>query len=573
MISTISYFGTLRRSDENCCNVDRDCISNISCPILRLRCLLEQALAAAMYVKFYGLRCHECITEYIDALNNEIAYKFARECGKKYTDNYKKIYDTLQDLVRFNRGGNWSDIDIKLISEFIFDGNELKDLPVVWRNADDKGYLIPFLMWMNKRCTYDSTEFAANQCGLVTFQMGNDWSSDGDRRTYCVRPRFHLIGRSFSFEKTPIDTIYNLPILGILSHFNLGELKFESLVGVMTEFCIHCDVERYGLSMTHLLAYCLKLGVMYPVFDITGDHYGIDPVVPEFRNQMFNALVTFASFCTEHRGLTAVDKDIIAKAFGAVAATKEQKDSVAYLSDANAVPSADEYKSFKKTIGSVEAFSFISQNQSLVTAQTVHQVLGATEAADPAQGGEGDAKKPEQPADPNQAAEGKDKNQEGEKKDEGNDDQNPPSNDDAGSDDFPSDDTPGAEGGDDPGEGGTDSGSSDPNPDDSSVPSGDAPHEPDTSDDRGIEFTIVPLESSTVDSVVFREEMYKFLSNVLANPPKCMSPQDIEMLNKLRKYWLSSLSIDSIRSIVETCIRLPKSLTKTNSKPQGGENL
>ena len=571
MISTISYFGRpCYPASDQCEDIPQGTIDyfNISCPILRMKYLLEQALAAAMYVKFYGLRCHECISEYIDRLNNEIVYRFARDCGKKYTDNYKKIYDTLQDLVRFNRGGNWTDVDIKLVSEFLFDGGDMKDLPVVW-GTECKGFLIPFLMWMNKRCNIDG-EFTADRCGVVSFDVGMSRTTS----SMCVRPRFHFIGRSFSFEKTPIDTISNLPLLGMLSHFNLSEIRFEGLVGVMTEYCMHTDIERYGLSMTHLLAYCLKLGVMYPAFDITGDHEGVDPVIPEFCNIMFNALIAFSTFCTQKRGLTAVDKDIIAKAFGSVAATKEQKDSVAYLTSNDAVPSNDAYKSFKKTIGSVEAFSLISQNPSLVTAQTVHQVVGATEATEPAQGGGGNTEQPKKPDDPNQTADGKKDNQEGEKKDEGNDDQNPPSNDDAGSDDFPTDDTSDGEAGsDNPDEGGTDAGSGDPNPDDSSVPSGDVPHEPDTSDERGIKFTIVPPESSTVDSVIFREEMYKFISNVLANPPKCMSPQDIEMLNKLRKYWLSSLSIDSIRSIVETCIRLPKSITKTNSKPQGGENL
>ena len=571
MISTISYFGRPCPPDGRCEDMPRGNVDyfNISCPILRMRYLLEQALAAAMYVKFYGLRCHECISEYIDRLNNEIVYRFARDCGKKYTDNYKTIYNTLQDLVRFNRGGNWVDVDIKLVNEFIFDGNDTtKDFPAMWGDPKLKGYLVPFLMWMNKRCNIEG-EFTAERCGVVSFEVANSYR---DSSLY-VRPRFHFIGRSFSFEKTPIDTIRNLPLLGMLSHFNLGEIKFEGLVGVMTEYCMHTDIERYGLSMTHALGYCLKLGLMYPVFDITGDHDGVDPVVPELCHQMFDALVAFSTFCTQRRGLTAVDKDIVAKAFGSVAATKEQKDSVAYLTSTSAVPSSDEYKSFKKTIGSVEAFSLISQNPSLVTAQTARPVVGATEAAEPAQGGGGNTE-PKKPTDPDQAADGKKDNQEGEKKDEGNDDQNPPSNDDAGSDDFPTDDTPGGEdGSDNPDEGGTDAGSGDPNPDDSSVPSGDVPHEPDTSDERGIKFTIVPPESSTVDSVVFREEMYKFISNVLANPPKCMSPQDIDMLNKLRKYWLSSLSIDSIRSIVETCIRLPKSITKTNSKPQGGENL
>ena len=588
MTSMISYFGKIRiepteaskSCNESCWDYHAsigDNVSRMKCPYKQLSYLLDQALAVAVYVRFYGLRCHEQINDYIEELNTDICGRFARTCGKEFKDNYRKVYNTLMDLVKFNRGGNWNDVDIPLLSEFLFNGDEHYGEPRAWRPSW-KVDLQAFLLWMNRRPSGEPELHIVPDgntgIGMVTFSFEtvSDVYEEGEPLIFRVEPRGHVIGTSFSYEKTPLDALYDYPALAMLSHFNLSTVKFETLVGVLMEYCIHLDIERFGLSKTHIMAYLLRIGCMYPAFNLSQPGNDIEPVKADGGSYgAFNSMLKFVKFCTESRGLGVVDKDIVAKAFGSVAATKEQKDSVAYLQNEQAVPSADAYKTFNKVMGAVEAFKLISQNPTLITAQTVTQVTGATEAADPAGGGEDNANKSEAPAGDNpDAGENKEEPKEGGK--EGDDSE--PSPDDAGSSDFPSDDTPGMEpeGGDDQGDGSTDDpgGSSF---DENSVPSNDAPPEPKTSDDKGIPFTITQPESSTVDSVLFREEMYKFISNVLTNPPKCMSPQDVETLNALRKYWLSCLSIDTIKGIVEACIRLPKSI-KNNIQPSKiGEEL
>ena len=566
MTSMISYFGL-----ANCdCEPDKPSgssfcwdgkvdlgtnLNRMKCPIGQLKFLLEQELAAAYYVKMYGLRCHEMISDYIDELNTDVCGRFARTCGRSFTDNFRRIYNIVQDLVHFTRGGNWTKIDVGLVSEFLFDGNNREGVPVVW-GAKDKGYLIPFIIWMNQTFTADQQEYADEHCGVVSFRLSFCHES------FRVSCNFHHIGRSFSAVKTPIDDLKSIPVLALLSHFDWSTTTFEQCVGVLCEYCIHDDIGRYGISLSHILAHSIKLGAVYPVFDIDGSHTGIFPVMPSIKYQLFNALLMFVGYCTKSKGMQMVDKNIVAKAFGCIASTKEQKESVAYLMKSDAVASADEYKSFKQTMSSIEAFRLISQNPTLITAQTGSQVTGSTEAADPADGNKDNTS--EQPNKDQAADDTKSGDQNAGQKESGEgDDNSEPSSDDDGSDDMPADDTPDTDQTDDAfGAEGGESGDSDASGD-LSVPSEDTPQEPSTSDDKGIPFTIVPPDSSTVDSVLFREEMYKFLSNVLTNPPKCLSPQDIDTLNALRKYWLSCLSIDTIKGIVEACIRLPKSINNS----------
>ncbi len=109
-------------------------------------------------------------------------------------------------------------------------------------------------------------------------------------------------------------------------------------------------------------------------------------------------------------------------------------------------------------------------------------------------------------------------------------------------------------------------GSSDPGTDQSTSAQPASTPETQTSDDTGIPFEFVTEDSATVDSVLFREEMDKFLTNVLTNPPKCMSPQDVDTLTALKRFWLHCLSIDTIKGIVEACIRLPKTVKSSLRK-------
>lgn len=567
MASMISYFGhiyTRERTKEEeqqpsskfCWDGRIDFGSNLvrlGCPYGQLKFLLEQELAAAYYVKFYGLRCHEMISDFITELNNDVCYRFTRTCGKEFKDNFQKMFGVLNGLVKFTRGGNWTDVDIPLVKEFLFDSGDRYDLPVVWSD-DSKNGLIAFLIWMNKGVHPELTSIAGNCC-VTTFDLQNQYYGDSSAKMV-IAPCHHRIGRSFSAEKTTLDQLTVLPILGILSHYDLATIAFESLIAVISRFCLHTDIERYGLSMTHHLAYCLKRGVLYPTFSIAGCEDGIEPIRSRYHDVLFNALIAFLGYCTKNRGMKVVDRNVVARAFGCVAYTKEQKESADYLRKCDATVSADELQSFQKIMGSIESMQLISQNPTLDSAQS-SQVTSSTEEAGASTGDGGNKTEPDEGKGDDEA-----KPKEG---DEGKEDDDSDAD---GADDFGADDDSADTGtdagsqddtGTDTGDASSDAGNSDTSP--SSTQTGGAqPEDIHASDDKGIVFKVTLPESSTVDTVLFREEMDKFLTNVLTNPPKCMSPQDVQTLTALKRFWLHYLSVETIVGIVEACIRLPKSL-------------
>ena len=560
----ISYFGSICWGDGDMPSSEfrwdgaQDLGSNLNrlnCPYRQMKVLLDQSLAVAYYLKFMGPKCHEIVNDYIEELNNDITYRFARACrnGRIFEGNFLKIYQILQSLVKFNRGGNWTKIDVALVKEFLFDGDERNGQPL----AMHKNYIVPFMMWMNGDGADTYTCPSPNErTGVCSFSVDSSCRS----KKLIVYVCRHAIGLECSARSTPIDSLTAVPLLGFMSHFNWSSTSFESFVGIVSEFCMHTDIERYGLTGTHHLAYCFRVGVIFDrMFDVSGCHEGVFPRNSPYKDRIFPGVLDFLKFCSEHRGMDVVDRNIVAKAFGVIASTKEQKESADYLAKQDATASADEFNSFRHTMGSCESLQLISQSPTLVAAQTSSQATGSTEAA--TQGGDDkqdtDAGKPAEPKETEPKTE--------EEPSEGDASDKPDSEQDLGPDDTSAEeaDTPGStDAGGDDGTGSSEPSTTDP----SSTQPASAPAEPNTSDDKGIEFVITPPDSSTVDAVLFREEMYKFLTNVLTNPPKCLSPQDIATLTALKRFWLSSLSIETIKGIVEACIRLPKSIKNSIHK-------
>ena len=84
------------------------------------------------------------------------------------------------------------------------------------------------------------------------------------------------------------------------------------------------------------------------------------------------------------------------------------------------------------------------------------------------------------------------------------------------------------------------------------------PEELDASDDEGIVFEISPEGSETVDSVLAREEIDKFISDILVNPPKTLSPQSVSALTTLQRNWIHILSVETIVGILAKLVELPE---------------
>ena len=84
------------------------------------------------------------------------------------------------------------------------------------------------------------------------------------------------------------------------------------------------------------------------------------------------------------------------------------------------------------------------------------------------------------------------------------------------------------------------------------------PEELEDSDEDGIPFSVVPEGAETVGSVLFREELDQFLTDVLTNPPKKLSPQSVSALTKLQRNWIHILSVETIVRILDKLIALPE---------------
>ena len=87
----------------------------------------------------------------------------------------------------------------------------------------------------------------------------------------------------------------------------------------------------------------------------------------------------------------------------------------------------------------------------------------------------------------------------------------------------------------------------------------------DASDDDGIVFEVSPEGSETVDSVIIREEIDKFLTDILVNPPKKLSPQAVSVLTKLQKNWVHILSVKTIVGILERVVSVPEKFKNIKS--------
>ena len=135
--------------------------------------------------------------------------------------------------------------------------------------------------------------------------------------------------------------------------------------------------------------------------------------------------------------------------------------------------------------------------------------------------------------------------------DDPSDDGTEPPPDDAGDDDTgddtdtdpgddPSGDDPGDDTGDDAGDDGTDDSD---NSDDSDT------LEPniDTSDKSGIAFEL--SEEETLDSVIYRREVATYITHLLSE--KRLANEQLEILKKLKMYWLNLLSVKTIQDILK----------------------
>ena len=81
------------------------------------------------------------------------------------------------------------------------------------------------------------------------------------------------------------------------------------------------------------------------------------------------------------------------------------------------------------------------------------------------------------------------------------------------------------------------------------------PDLPDVSDKKGVKLELSSSEST--DTVFYRLELKTYINSILANPPKTLSVQKIEMLKKIKAFWINTLSPQCIHDVLNAIVRLP----------------
>lgn len=551
-------------------------------PELQLKAYLDQILVIAFYHSFNGRGWNLLIDEYIDEVlaNFECIMLPKFQQAMRDNNSFDQVVASAKKLVDFIKNGRLRekiDVDAVVMFRSLYKDNE--DIP--WIDRQDRQWVTPYLIWLNHYWTGYSKPDTATciekwfvpylkfRCVTYSYEDKTPYAQD-EGGSYTLDIEYHSMSTTFCASNLcTFEGVRKIAIYDYLARFNFAGVAIETIIGKLGDMCTSLDVFKSSVPASQkvfaiiranvlgLINYggafgsCLERAMTVDAGSVRG-HYGL-----------FDATKQFINFLVRTYGATLTDKDIVAKLFRGFAETKEQKESADYLAKLGGSASADELHSFNKELGSLEALQFISQNNALLVAQS----QDATNPKAAADGEDTENKESETKEGDSKPEEADSDNQDD--KEEGDD--SPDSDEDASGEAEEDDTTEGEDESDGDGEtdegSGQDEGSSDTtsSSDENDMPSED--EQPNTSDPRGFKFKVANPEAETTDSVMFREEMDHFLSNILANPPEDLSPQTIQTLTSLHRYWLHTLSIGTIMGIVGSCLKhLPESLKQLTTK-------
>jgi hypothetical protein len=343
----------------------------------------------------------------------------------------------------------------------------------------------------------------------------------------------------------------------------MSQSSLEKVIGMLSDLALHLDDSYPGQTMSHLLCSALQ-ACLSNRYAVNGAAKQPNVALRMIPRGGFRALSVLFNYMASAYSIKLEYPRLVAKLFNCLAENKEQHDAVDCILSQGGGASADSLNAYNKVFGSLEALQFISQSPTLLSAQS--QVTDAVEEEGTEK--KDDKSEPKKSEGTEEAAKPKEGSQTSE---EGSDDTDPSNEEEDADTDMGEDDTSSEEPednqGSEPSE--TDATPGEAQPDVTDMPSQEeTPQEKqmDSNDEEGIPFRVADPESETADSVLLRQEIDNFLTNLLANPPDDMSPQDIETLTVIQKCWLYVLDIESIVGIVGRCCTLPETLTKLNTK-------
>ena len=532
----------------------------------QLRFYLDQELALAYFLTFFGGRCHEAVNEYCATVASHASRFVSAERTNLNYGHYPRILEALENLIKYTRGsGKWVDAPIRSIMEFLnIESEGVKFLPLFFRYESMMTCLTSFLAWRNE-LPQEGYLVITGKCGVIVPVLCNSYRKDITSNIWdcVVRPDFAAISTAFDTTSTDIDKrLYHCSILAFLSHFDLSTTSPETIIGLISQFAFHTDVNRSGLSTTQLLAIAMRYGVTREL-SFSGDSPCLESDLAHLRSSLFQMMSYFINWYVETWHIEKIDREILFRTFFVLADTKEQKTMATFLKQADASPSAEAWEAYKRILPGCESLQLISQNPT-----SVDTALDATVALKDETEGEGSNNNPET-TEPKTGTDGTastdDQNTDG---DEGNDEPSEPEEDlDEQTEETDDDPTATPDEGEDESTENTDDGSSSEDETDETTTIHDESSQPalNLSDKRGIVLEWTKPDDETIDTALFREEVNTLISDILANPPKTMSTQNVATLLALKRYWLYTLRVESIVGILESCIRIPLTTKKLKS--------
>ena len=536
--------------------------------VQQLRFAVDQALCISYLAWLNGPRASEFLVTYAEWVKWFITAKLSTY---KFDAMYQEVYEDCVRIMSSWLGGHWEDVNIGTIKVLVYDPLIKDDaLPM----ALNPNSAIPYMMYRNSRVQPEfevwANGFAIPACVSVCCFTGSIWINN------------RAIGKCFS--KNIVDTegsvnaartewIRNgFPILDLIYHVDLTGTDFESVLSFIAGLVFTEDPYR-ELSRNHGLFYVTNkiLNTMFSVdfLDIArqgGNFYLDKPAVKTYMTSgVAKVLMNFLAALNKRYGVQMRSRELFVRFFGQIAEQRsDEKKVVEYVEKTgnDQVASAESLLAYEHhMLGSCEAINLISQEPTITAKESgaentnedpednddvnfnLDEIPGIDDA-EPGLEAEDDSADADTSTDTDESSDDpsptprNDDEEEGATDDEGNENQDPnnPDTGTGGSSESPDQTAQGSI-------------STQPNAE---------PENLDDSDDDGIPFSVVPEGSETVGSVLFREELDQFLTDLLTNPPKKLSPQSVSALTTLQRNWIHILSVETIVRILDKLIAIPE---------------
>ena len=359
--------------------------------------------------------------------------------------------------------------------------------------------------------------------------------------------------------------------------FDFRDIPVETIIGTIAEACQAFAPARPGLGAT-------LRAIFMGVRTIAAGRVYNSPLSAmldyNYSETLYKGIVELITILTDGCQAKLISPRLVADILNCLAVTEAQKTCASVVARQGGGASADELIVASEQLGSLEALRLFSQNPGLSPKQRRSGGLAAMEAAEGEDTGTGSESESKDSAATDSAA---DADKTGDQTSEPNSDdtEKDDTKDESATDDNP-DDVNDEEDGEEAGnnlsedtgaENDTSSEDTDSPENLDNVRSGNEP-QVDTSEDPdyGFVFTVDDPDAETVDSVMFREELGSFLNDVLANPPADMPAECITILTNVKRYWLYTLGLKTVVTIVGSCVKLPESITNLIYKFYGETN-